>query len=282
LSRLSLPKYHIYVEYAEKEKSGVRFNVSQEELCRTFATPFAAGQPFWFMGRLLTPIKVTKVVLFWSYETADKLKLPNQENLAAAKDKKHLIESIIKGKVKGVYVCTEKFLPSTEKNMSPGRSPISASGNLGRRIFVISGADDEMKHALTGALSRLSLTPLVMCEEPSQGKKFVENFSRDYSDVAFAVVLLSPDDFVYAKNEAATKRILRPRQEVVFELGFLLGKLGRSNVLVLQRECQNFDGPTDFEGMKVTAFDDRDSWKLALIRELTNCGYNVDPDKILK
>ncbi len=71
-----------------------------------------------------------------------------------------------------------------------------------------------------------------MCEEPSQGKKIVENFSRDYADVGFAVVLLSPDDFAYAKNEAATKRKLRPRQDVVFELGFLLGKLGKNNVLV--------------------------------------------------
>ena len=131
-----------------------------------------------------------------------------------------------------------------------------------------------MKKALTGALTKLSLMPLVMCEEPSQGKKIVENFSRDYADVAFAVVLLSPDDFAYAKNEAATKRKLRPQQDVVFELGFLLGKLGKGNVLVFFRECANFEIPTDFEGIKFTAFDDRDSWKLALIRELTNCGYN--------
>ena len=139
-----------------------------------------------------------------------------------------------------------------------------------------------MKQALTGALTKLSLIPLVMCEEPSQGKKIVENFSRDYADVGFAVVLLSPDDFAYAKNEAATKRKLRPQQDVVFELGFLLGKLGKDNVLVFFRECANFEIPTDFEGIKVTAFDDRDSWKLALIRELTNCGYNVDADRILK
>jgi len=282
LSRLSLPKYHIYVEYAESEKSGVRFNVSQEELNRTFATPFAAGQSFWFMGRLLNPVKVTKAVLFWSYETADKLKLPNKENLVAVKDKKYLIENIIKGRVKGVYVCTEKFLPPTEKNMSSSQSAISSSGNLGRRIFVVSGADDEMKHALTGALTRLSLIPVVLCEEPSQGKKIVENFSRVYTDVVFAVVLLSPDDFAYPKNEAATKRKLRPQQDVVLELGFLLGKLGKANVLVFFRESANFEIPTDFEGIKVTAFDDRDSWKLALIRELTNCGYNVNPDRILK
>jgi len=172
------------------------------------------------MGRLLNPIKVTKVVLFWSHTTADKLSLPNQENLVAAKDKKYLIQSIVKGKVKGAYICTEKFLPSTEKNTSPRQTSTSASGNLGLRIIVVSGADREMKQSVTGALTKLSLIPLVMWEEPSQGKKIVENFSRDYADVAFAVVLLSPDDFAYAKNEAAAKRKLRPQQDVVFELGF--------------------------------------------------------------
>ncbi len=120
-----------------------------------------------------------------------------------------------------------------------------------------------------------------MCEEPSQGRKIVENFSRDYSDVGFAVVLLSPDDFAYAKNEDATKRKLRPRQDVIFELGFLLGN-SADNVLVFFRECANFEIPNDFEGIKVVAFDDRDSWKLALIRELTNSGYSVDGERILK
>jgi predicted nucleotide-binding protein len=278
---LSLPKYHIYVEYTEPEKSGVRFNVSQEELNRTFATPFAAGKPFWFMGRLLNPIKVAKVVLFWSHVTADKLLLPNQENFVSTKDKKYLIESIVKGKVKGAYLCTEKFLPKTENRSSPSQSK-SASGNLSRRIIVVSDSDEEMNQAINEALTKLSLIPVVLCEEPSQGKKIIESFSRDYADVVFAVVLLSPDDFGYAKNEAPTKRKLRPKQNVIFELGFLLGKLGKGNVLVFFRECANFENPLDFEGIKVTAFDDRDSWKLALLRELSNCGLAVDGDRILK
>ncbi len=282
MSRLSLPKYHIYIEYAEPEKSGVRFNVSQEELNRTLATPFAAGQPFWFMGRLLNPIKVSKVVLFWSHVTADKLVLPNHENLVSNKDKKYLIESIIKGKVKGAYLCTEKFLPSTENRSSPSQTKTSTSENLSRRIIVVSGSDQEMNQAINEALTKLSLIPLVLCEEPSQGKKIVENFNTDYADVAFAVVLLSPDDFGHAKNEAATKHKLRPKQDVIFELGFLLGNLGKGNVLVFFRECTNFEIPIDFEGIKFTAFDDRDSWKLALIRELSNCGLAVDGDRILK
>ena len=279
---MSLPIYHIYVEYAEPEKSGVRFNVSQEELTRTFATPFAAGQPFWFMGRLLKSIKVNKVVLFWSHVTADKLVLPNHENLVSAKDKKYLIESIVKGKVKGVYLCTEKFLPSTENRLSPNLLTTSVSKNLSRRIIVVTGSDEEMNQALNVALTKLSIVPVVLCEEPSQGKKIVENFSRDYADIAFAVVSLFPDDFGYAKNEAATKRKLRPKQDVIFELGFLLGKLGKGNVLVFFRECANFEIPSDFEGIKLTAFDDRDSWKLALIRELSNRGLAVEGSRILK
>ena len=82
-----------------------------------------------------------------------------------------------------------------------------------------------MKQAITDALTKLWLVPVVMCEEPSQGRKIVERFA-DYADVGFAVVLLSPDDFAYAKEESPTKRKLRPRQDVVFELGFLLGRLG--------------------------------------------------------
>jgi predicted nucleotide-binding protein len=275
------PKYHIYVEYAEPDKSGIRFNVPQEELVRTFSSPFTMGQPFWFVGKLLNPNKVIKAIIFWSYQTADKLTLPNQENLVVAKDKKYLIENILKGKVKWAYLCTEKFLSPTEKTV-PSTQQVMSASNVRRRVFVVCGTDDEIKQAVTNALIKLKLVPVVMCEEPSIGKKIVENFSRYYADVGFAVVLLSPDDFAYAINEANTKRKLRPRQDVIFQLGFLLGKIGKGNVLVLFRECANFEIPTDFEGMKVAAFDDRDSWKLALIRELSNSGLVVDGDRLLK
>ena len=258
----------------------MRFNVLQEELVRTFSSPFSMGQPFWFLGKLLNPTKVIKAIIFWSYQTADKLTLPNQENLVAAKDKKYLIENILKGKVKGAYLCTEKFLYSTEKSMTLTQQEMAGS-NLRRRVFVVCGTDGEMKQAVTNALTKLRLVPIVMCEEPSQGRKIVERF-QDYADIGFAVVLLSPDDFAYSKDESPTRRKLRPRQDVVFELGFLLGKLGKGNLLVFCREFIDFEGPTDFEGMKVTAFDDRDSWKFALMRELTDCGYNVDANRILK
>jgi predicted nucleotide-binding protein len=272
---LSLPKYHIYIEYVEQDKSGIRFNIGQEELNRTFAEPFNSGQQFWFMGRLLNPVKVNKVILFWSYEAADKLKLPNGETLVVAKDKKFLIDCVQKGKVKGAYICTEKFLPQTFNAPNP------SAGVVNRRVFVISGSDEEMKKAVTKALTKLWLTPIVLCEEPGHGKKIIEQ-SAEYADVNFAVVLLSPDEYAYAKTGEHSKRKLRPQQEVIFELGFVLGKLGKDNVMVLFRESDTFDVPTIFASLKVTAFDDRDSWKLALLRELGKSGYIVDGDRILK
>jgi predicted nucleotide-binding protein len=273
------PKYHIYIEYSEADKSGFRFNITQEELQRTFTLPYIEGKPFWFLGRLLNPIKVTKALIFWSYEKANELDLPTLENLVSAKDKKYMLECVERGKVKGAYLCTEKFLtkPNTVTKPSTG------SSSTKRRVLVACGSDEEMKQALTWALGKLWLVPVVLNEEPGHGRKIVERFT-DYGDIGLAVVLLSPDDYVYAKSEEATKRKLKPRQDVIFELGFLMGKLGRDRVLVFYKESEKgaFDVNTDFEGIKTIPFDDRDSWRLALIRELTNNGYTVEGDRILK
>jgi predicted nucleotide-binding protein len=281
---VQVPRYHIYIEYSEPDKSGVRFNVSNAELAGSFQEPFANGQPFWFMGRLLNPIKVTKVVIFWSYQKADKLWLPNHESLVAAKDKKYLIDNIQKGKVKGAYVCTEEFVALTQKDSASTRqTQQTASTPTGplRRIIVVSGTDESMKQTITGALRKLGLAAIVMSEEPRQGKKIVDRFT-DYADVGYAVVLLSPDVYVYPKGEEATKRERTPNQDVTLMFGFLLGKLGKDRVHAFYRETPNFKFPIDFEGVKFTAIDDRESWKLALIREITACGYTVDAERLLR
>ena len=110
------PKYHVYIEYADtKEKPAMRFNLTQEELDRTFVTPYIGGKLFWFCGKLLNPQKVAKAIIFWSYESADKLVLPNREEVANHPDKKFVMDYILRGKVKGVQVCTEKFLAPEEK-----------------------------------------------------------------------------------------------------------------------------------------------------------------------
>jgi hypothetical protein len=110
------PKYHIYIKYVQESKnSAIRFNLSEEEIVRTFVTPYKEGKSFWFCGNLLRPEKVVDVIIFRSYEDGGALVLPNREMVAGHPDKEFVMEKICMGKVKGVSVCTEKFLAQKQK-----------------------------------------------------------------------------------------------------------------------------------------------------------------------
>ena len=112
---MNQPKYHVYIEYTNsKEKPEIKFNLTEEELVRIIVTPYNAGNPFWFCGKLVRPTNVAQVVIFWSHEYCDKLVLPNREKIANHPDKKFVIDYILRGKVKTVYVCTDKFLKPKE------------------------------------------------------------------------------------------------------------------------------------------------------------------------
>ncbi len=89
----------------------MRFNLTEEEVHRLIITPYKAGKPFMFCGRLITPTKIQTFFIFSSQEDASKLVLPNREEIANHPDKKFVVDYIKRGKVKTVQACTEKFLP---------------------------------------------------------------------------------------------------------------------------------------------------------------------------
>jgi predicted nucleotide-binding protein len=264
------PKYHVYVECEkDKEKTGLRFNLTQEELTRTFVLPFNAGKPFWFCGRLLSPSKVDRAVIFWSSEDCNKLALPNGEGVTSCKDKKQVIENVCLGKVNGVHICTEKFLPPMGKANATSAPATVAVGR--RRVHIIHDKDEAMKQTVAKTLEQLGLEPVVLHEQPDRGRNLLGEFS-EYSDVTFAVVLLSPDD---DKTPA-----LKPNQNVVLELGFFLGKIGAKSVLPFYRENKNFVLPPDIAGVDYVEFDGEGTWKYKLVKALQNSGYFVELKKI--
>ena len=90
----------------------------------------------------------------------------------------------------------------------------------------------------------LGIKPVVLFEEPGKGQTIIEKLESN-SDVLFAVVLLTPDDFGQATEEGKLQP--RARQNVVLELGYFLGKLGRANVAVLYDESVEL--PSDYHGV---------------------------------
>lgn len=148
------------------------------------------------------------------------------------------------------------------------------------KVFLVHGKDEEMKQSVARAIEKLGLEPVILHEQPNKGRTIIEKFT-DYSDVGFAVVLLSPDDRGNPKEINVQDGRLRARQNVVFELGFFIGKLGRENVMPIYRECLSFEMPSDYAGVLYVPFDANGQWKFKLAKELNACGYKVDANRLL-
>ncbi len=145
-----------------------------------------------------------------------------------------------------------------------------------RKVFVVHGHDNEMKQTVARFLERLDFEAIILHEQASGGDTIIEKFERN-SDVSYAVVLLSPDDVGEAKEKKDTLQS-RSRQNVILELGYFIGRLGRSHVFPLVRG--RVELPSDFHGVVYVAFDG-DDWKLRLVKELKQAGFDVDANKAL-
>lgn len=155
----------------------------------------------------------------------------------------------------------------------------SIESTLTLEIFVVHGHDEEMKQATARTLAKLNLKPIILHEQPNQGRTLIEKFEKN-ADVQFVIVLLSPDDMAYSSSSSAENAFPRARQNVVLELGYFVGRLGRNRVFALKRECK-LELPSDFSGIVYTPYDASGKWQFELVRELKAAGYDVDANAIL-
>ena len=140
-----------------------------------------------------------------------------------------------------------------------------------------------MKQSVARTLMKLNLEPIILHEQPDSGKTIIEKLERDAIS-GFAVILLSPDDMGYLKDEVAkdkgAKQIKpRARQNVILELGYFIGRLGRDKVMALKKG-DDLEVPSELSGVVYTPFDDHGGWKSKLVKELKAAGYKVSADDL--
>ncbi|GJL55590.1 MAG: hypothetical protein NPIRA02_27220 [Nitrospirales bacterium] len=145
------------------------------------------------------------------------------------------------------------------------------------RVFVVHGHDSGIKDSVCRFLEKISLNAVVLHDQPNEGLTIVEKFER-HSDVAFAVVLLTPDDLGALATDPEHRRP-RARQNVVLELGYFLGRLGRGKVCALYKG--NIETPSDVDGVVYVKLDEDGAWRNALARELDNAGLPINCDGLL-
>ncbi|MGK3722396.1 TIR domain-containing protein [Priestia megaterium] len=144
------------------------------------------------------------------------------------------------------------------------------------KVFIVHGHDNAAKSEVEAFIRRLSLEPIIIHQQANGGQTIIEKIER-YSNVGFGVVLYTPCDMGASNADAdAGQSIYRPRarQNVIFEHGYLVGKIGRENVTALVKD--EIETPNDISGVVYIEMDSRQRWHLDLAKELRASGYNVD------
>jgi predicted nucleotide-binding protein len=142
----------------------------------------------------------------------------------------------------------------------------------------VHGRNDEIKETVARFLAQLDLRPVILHEQPSAGRTIIEKFEA-HSDACFAIVLLTPDDVGRLATDAASELRPRARQNVIFEWGFFVAKLGRRNVCALYAEGTEL--PSDVSGVIYVELDRKGARKMSLARELKAGGVDVDLNRAI-
>jgi len=146
-----------------------------------------------------------------------------------------------------------------------------------REVFIVHGHDEAAELAVADFIRKLDLTPVILHEQSNEGRTIIEKF-EDHSDVGFAVILMTPDD-VGSSVKEKDKLKPRARQNVILELGFFLGKLGRKRVCALYEE--GVEIPSDYKGVLFVSMDNNNGWKLSLAKEIKAAGIEIDLNKAI-
>lgn len=145
------------------------------------------------------------------------------------------------------------------------------------KVFVVYGHDLIARTQLEAMLRRWNLEPLILDQLPSAGSTIIEKLEEYTQQVNFGIVLATPDDIGFSKEEGPDKAKGRVRQNVVLELGMLLAAIGREKVAILLKEEENFERPSDINGLIYIPFKDNvEDAKVSLAKEMKGHSYNID------
>lgn len=143
-------------------------------------------------------------------------------------------------------------------------------------VFLVHGHDAEAKHHVARIVQRLTnREPVILDEQASRSRTVIEKFEDHGGAAAFAIVLLTPDD---VGGPAKGSMSPRARQNVVFELGYFVGRLGRDRVVAMTKG--GVELPSDIAGVVYISLD-KDDWAHRLGREMRGVkGLEVDLNRL--
>lgn len=155
--------------------------------------------------------------------------------------------------------------PQASLNALPRQTQRASS-----KVFIVHGHSDAAREMVARFIQKMGFEPIILHQQHNGGRTIIEKIEH-HGDVGFAIVLLTPDDI---GGVSETDLAPRARQNVILELGYFLGRLGRDKVCALK--LGELEVPSDYHGVVYQALDPAGGWKVPLARELQGAGYDVD------
>jgi len=280
--------YQILVETSEKV--GKRGNYKQHfELDKTeiseiesdVVIPYLKGDQFQFDGYFIQAKEVKRIVVNQTERTTEELAkyenntMPSGVIMFVSREDIVGYDKHTTDITKQVFASSEEKISSETDSKRTNHKTIINIDNT--KVFIVHGHDDLAKVETARFIEKMGFEPIVLHEQVNAGNTIIEKIEQ-HSNVGFGVVLYTPCD-IGGKSDDALELKARARQNVVFEHGFLNGKLGRKNVCALVKGV--VETPNDISGVVYVPMDEHGAWKVALSKEMRNSGYDVDMNKVI-
>ena len=140
------------------------------------------------------------------------------------------------------------------------------------RIFIVHGHDVALKEKVARIIEKQHIKAIILGEQTNKGKTIIEKF-EEYADVPCAICLFTKDDIVIDKSPQ--KELLRARQNVVFETGYFMGKIGRDRIIILSDS--EIEMPSDLSGV---LYISNNNWETDVLKEIRRIGYSIDMNRL--
>ena len=278
-----MPYYHVLIEACGFTKPLYQLDKTDlSEIKEEIVIPYLREEQFIFDGYFLNKRKIKRILIKESAYTSEEYVLREQmscsPNISLIISPKEILGSNqcttdITGRI--VKECQSLLKETTSKSEAPTvtkpKVPMDKS-----KVFIVHGHDNAAKQAVARFVEKIGLEAIILHEQASSGKTIIEKIEAN-SNVGFGIVLYTPCDLGRSKEEEDQLKP-RARQNVVFEHGYLMAKIGRKNVCALVKG--DVETPSDIRGLVYVQMDERGAWKYDVANEMEACGYAVDRSKI--
>jgi predicted nucleotide-binding protein len=277
-----MPVYHVIIGLKNRpSKPIIKDNVLEKELLRDIVEPYNRGDDFRCDDEIvsrddISNIKITeseKAVMGPLYRPSRQRHLADRWQ--AINQRKDVTDKFIKTP-----------LPRKSK-MNIKKSKVHSSN-----IFIVHGRDDKPKLELARILEKLGFKAIILSEQPDKGRTIIEKLEQETMDIGYAFVILTPDDvggtlngiksavegmsegYIDLEDVLGDELNYRARQNVILELGYFVGKIGRNRVCCLYKGDVKL--PSDIHGVLFKKFDKsvEECYK-GILDELKAAGYEI-------